>query len=139
MAGKPQKRDRYGLTANHRVFADAYLISRCAVSAAEAAGYSKKSCEQQGSMLLKLPEVTAYIQKRMDERSERTNITADDVLRSIKDIRDTCREQEKFPEALKANEMLGKHLRLFAEVHEHKGSDDLADKIAQAFARSSKA
>ena len=138
MPGRSQKKDRYGLTASHRAFADAYLVSNSISKAAVTAGYSAKTCEQVGCALIKIPEVQAYIQKRMDERSQRTLITADDVLKSIKDIRDECRENGKNSDALKANEMLGKHLRLFADVVEHKVDEAFADRITAALARSAK-
>ena len=109
------------LTAKQQMFVKEYLVDLNATQAAIRAGYSKKTAEVQGHELLKKTLVAAAIQKQMDKRSKKIDITAEDVLSSIKDIRDKTLEAERWNEALKANEMLGKHLRLFTDKLEHSG------------------
>jgi hypothetical protein len=71
----------------------------------------------------------------MDKRAKKVELTAEDVLKDIMDTRDTCRDlMVRFTDdgervdmaALngrnKANELLGKHLRLFTEKMEVSGN-----------------
>ncbi len=69
------------LTAKQILFCDEYLIKFNATKAAIKAGYSKKTAEQQGYRLLTKVQIQIYIKKRMDARSERTQITQDMVLK----------------------------------------------------------
>ena len=48
------------LTVRQKKFVDAYLQSGIGKEAAIAAGYSRRSAEQQASRLLSMPEVQAY-------------------------------------------------------------------------------
>jgi phage terminase small subunit len=62
----------------------------------------------------------------MQARAERTEITADYVLKGIKDVTERCaKEGEAFnpPSALKGYELMGKHLKLFTDKTEITGKD----------------
>jgi len=61
-------------------FVKEYLIDLNATQAAIRAGYSKRTAEQQGSRLLSNAKVKEEVQKAMDKRSERTEITQDMVI-----------------------------------------------------------
>jgi phage terminase small subunit len=74
------------LTAKQQRFVDEYLIDLNATQAAIRAGYSAKTAEQQGPRLLGNVGVAAAIQKAMDRRSRRTEITADRVLQELAKI-----------------------------------------------------
>jgi phage terminase small subunit len=54
-----------------------------ATQAAIRAGYSEATAYSQGQRLLKNVEVAAFIESAMAERAERTEITADRVLREL--------------------------------------------------------
>ncbi len=68
------------LTARQQRFADEYLVDLNGKQAAIRAGYSEKTAEAQASRLLSNVKVQHYIQKRKQERVERTEITQDMVL-----------------------------------------------------------
>lgn len=77
------------LTAKQRRFIEEYLIDLNATRAYKAAGYSVKSdnaAAVEGHKLLRNPKIAEEVQKAMEERSERTEITADMVLRRWWDI-----------------------------------------------------
>lgn len=60
-----------------------------ATRAYKAAGYSVKSenaAGVEGFKLLRNPKIKAYLEKRMDERSKATQITAESTLRGINNI-----------------------------------------------------
>ena len=71
------------LTKKNEVFCEEYLIDLNATQAAIRAGYSVESAGSIGSELLKKPENRARVEAAMAERSKRTGINADRVLREL--------------------------------------------------------
>ena len=74
------------LTAKQKMFVSEYLIDLNATQAAIRAGYSEKTADRIGPELLGKTCVDKAIQGAMEERSKRTNITADKVLNEIASI-----------------------------------------------------
>lgn len=124
------------LNDKQRRFAAEYIVDLNATQAAKRAGYSERTAYSQGQRLLKHAEVSALISRGAERREKRTEITADYVLGGIKSIIERCiqvepvldRKGQEIPgqfqfephAALKGHELLGKHLKLFTEKHEHK-------------------
>lgn len=71
------------LTDKQKRFCEEYLIDLNATQAAIRAGYKEKTAYAQGQRLLKKVEAQDYLQKLMNERSQRTEITADRVLAEL--------------------------------------------------------
>lgn len=73
------------LTAKQKRFVEEYLIDLNATRAYRAAGYKGNDnvCAVEGLKLLRNPKIAPAIQKAMDERSKRTNVTADRVLQEL--------------------------------------------------------
>jgi phage terminase small subunit len=97
------------------------LIDLNATQAAIRAGYSAKTAEQQGPRLLGYAGVAAAIQASMDKRASKLNLTAEKVLGDIERIANKAERAKEYTAALKGKELLGKHLKLFTEKHEHGG------------------
>lgn len=112
------------------MFIKEYLVDLNATQAAIRAGYSPKTAGQIGEENLRKPEIVKAVQAEMDARSQETGITAQLVLKRINRIAETAEASEDFPAALKANELLGKHLKLFRDVVEHTGKITLEDLVA---------
>ncbi|GAA0382572.1 terminase small subunit [Paenibacillus motobuensis] len=74
------------LTAKQQLFVKEYLVDLNAKQAAIRAGYSPKTAEQQASRLLSNVKVQKAIQKAMDERAAKVEISAEQVLQRWKDI-----------------------------------------------------
>ncbi len=74
------------LTPKQARFVEEYLVDLNATRAAIRAGYSEKTAYSVGHENLKKPEVAAAIQKAKEVRSERTEITADQVLEELAKI-----------------------------------------------------
>lgn len=72
------------LTAKQARFVEEYLVDLNATQAAIRAGYSAKTAEQQGSRLLGNVEVSATIATAQQQRSERVQLHADDVLSELR-------------------------------------------------------
>jgi len=125
------------LTAKQQRFVAEYLIDLNATQAAIRAGYSEKTAGSVGGENLKKPEIAAAIQASMNQRTERTQVDADYVLRTIVDTIERCKQAEpvrdrdgettgeyKFDAGavLKGAELLGKHLKLFTDKTELTGA-----------------
>ncbi len=77
---------RMALTKKQRLFVDEYLIDLNATQAAIRAGYSTRRATEIGYQLLQRPEVAQAIQAAMAERSKRTEVEADYVIRRLREI-----------------------------------------------------
>lgn len=144
------------MTPKQEAFVREYLIDLNAKQAAIRAGYSESGAEVRGSELLRNRKVAAEIQKGMNIRAEKLEITADYVLETIVSTIERCKQAEpvldrkgqpvmtETPDGgeakaytfnaagvLKGAELLGKHLKLFTEKVEHSGPDGAAIQIEQ--------
>lgn len=121
------------LTDKQRRFVDEYLVDLNATQAALRAGYSEKTCNEQGSRLLANASVKKAIHLAQAKRAERLEITADKVLADIEKIKQDAmsasfdangnKAMSNHAAALKAAELQGKHLGMWVEKSkvEHSG------------------
>jgi len=103
------------LTAKQQMFCREYLIDLNGTQAAIRAGYSEKTANEQAAALLAKPSIKEYVQSLMDARAAKIEITAEDVLGDILETRKAAKEDGKHSDRLRANELLGKHLKLFTD------------------------
>lgn len=127
------------LTPRQRRFVDEYLIDLNGTQAAIRAGYSQKTARQIGQKLLTKVDIQQAISAAQAARQERTELTADEVIRDLREVRDVClgRKSVKVVEvakfegeatphevdslvfdpagANKALELLGKHIGMFGD------------------------
>lgn len=111
------------LTPKQQAFINEYLIDLNATQAAIRAGYSKKTAYRTGCDNLKKAHIKAEIERRMKEREERAIITADEVIKGIKEI--AYDSKARHNDKLKAFELLGKHLAMFTDKVQHSGDLDI--------------
>jgi phage terminase small subunit len=71
------------LTPRQRRFCEEYLVDLNASAAARRAGYSVTTAYSIGQENLKKPEIAVEIQRHMEARSKRTEITADQVITEL--------------------------------------------------------
>lgn len=71
------------MTPKQKIFCDEYLISLNATEAAIKAGYSAKTAAVIATENLTKPYIKEYIENRLKERENRTEITQDRVLKEI--------------------------------------------------------
>jgi phage terminase small subunit len=128
-------------------FCQELLIDNNQTQAAIRAGYSEKSANAQASRLLTKADIQARVEELRSEQSDRTKVTADYVLGNLTEVVERCMErapvmtrdegrvtqlvdadgnnvwQFNSNGANRALELLGKHLKLFADRVEHSGPD----------------
>lgn len=112
------------LTEKQKRFCEEYLVDLNATQAAIRAGYKEKTARSSASENLTKPDIQQYLRELIDQRSERTGITADTVLLELErialsDVEITGKEK------IKALELLGKHLGLFSEQKGAAGEQEL--------------
>ena len=107
------------LTAKQEAFIQEYLIDLNATQAAIRAGYSEKTAKEIGCENLTKLNIQEVIAERMKERQEKALVTAEEVIKGIKEI--AHKRNAKDNDKLKAFELLGKHLALFTDKLEQSG------------------
>ena len=148
------------LTAKQDRFVAEYLIDLNATQAAIRAGYSEKTAYSIGQENLKKPDIASAISAAQAKRAERTEITQDYVLTTIRDTIERCKQAEpvryqngdqvyvdtpggdlapayKFDAGgvLRGAELLGRHLAMFTDkqvVTTHDGDrlDEMLKSVA---------
>ena len=136
------------LTAHRSRFVDEYLIDLNSTKAYIRAGYKARGnvAETAAARLFRNVQVQEAIQERMQRRSERTEINSDFVLHGIAKNIKRCEQAEPVLDregkpvmtanedgelaaaykydatnVFKGYELLGRHLKLFTDKHEHTG------------------
>lgn len=74
------------LTEKQKRFVDEYLVDLNATQAAIRAGYSKKTANRIGTENLSKPVIQAELQKRIDDRIKRVEVTQDKVVEQLAKI-----------------------------------------------------
>ncbi len=103
------------LTPKQARFVEEYLIDLNATQAAIRAGYSKKTAKQQGQRLLTNVDVQAAVTEAKETRSERTEITQDEVIQGLKKEATLEGEGSSHSARVAAWAHLGKHLGIFTD------------------------
>jgi phage terminase small subunit len=108
----------FGFNGKRLRFVQEYLIDMNATQAAIRAGYSKKTAYSQGQRLLKNAEIQAAIVEAMATRSERTEISQDEVLKKLWQV---ASSDDHTATKVRALELVGKHLGMFTDIIRHEG------------------
>ena len=103
------------LTAKQSLFVKEYLVDLNATQAAIRAGYAERSAQQIGAENMLKPVVSSAIQEAMYERRDRLEMTQDDVLNKLEELRVKAIEINQLSVAAKCLELIGKHLRMFVD------------------------
>ncbi len=96
-------------------FVEEYLVDLNATQAAIRAGYSKKTANEQGARLLAKVSVRKAVAEARQARSERTEITQDEVIEGLKKEATLEGEGSSHSARVSAWAHLGKHLGMFTD------------------------
>lgn len=110
--------------AKEQHFVERFLLHFDGGRAAYEAGWTKGSARQTAHILLRRPAIRACIAAAIQARSERTQVSADRVVRELAGIGlvdpDTGTLIDP-KDRLAALKLLGMHLGMFVQRHEHSG------------------
>ncbi len=124
------------LSPRQRRFCEQYISCDSPAEACVAAGYSPKGAGVQANRLLKNASVQAEITRRQEEAARRADVKEDDVIQMLVQVRDQAREANQFGPCVRAIELLGKKLGMFADKHLIGGvSEHTDEEIAAGLAR----
>lgn len=120
------------LTPRARQFVREYLIDLDATNAARRAGYSMRTAKQTGFDLLQDPRVRSMVDAEIAARAKRTQLTADGVLESLQRLSLKAEADGDYGPAIRAQEHLGRHLKLFTDRVEIKDTTPRAERLHAA-------
>ncbi len=103
------------LTPRQERFCQEYTIDLNATGAARRAGYSEKTAHVQGPRLLANVRVAARTDQLRKEAAKRSEITTDRVLQMLIDSYGDAKAANQHGPAVRAAELLGKHLAMFVD------------------------
>ena len=123
------------MTDKQNVFVQEYLKDCNATQAAIRAGYSEHTAYSIGQRLLKYKDIQEAIRAGMDDRKERSRLTADYVLQNLQEIAERCMQKSPVmvkgeqatdeegrhiwtfdaKNAIRALELLGRHMAMFTD------------------------
>lgn len=113
--GAPSKTsDPSELNVKQRRFVEQYLIDLNGTQAAIRAGYSHNGAEVTGHRLLRHPKIAALVVEGQAKLSEKSGIDALWVLNEAADVYRAARDGDKLTEALRALDIVGKHVNVQA-------------------------
>lgn len=113
------------LNQKQKKFGREYMVDFNVADAYVRAGYSKNGAQSGGSRLLRDSRIQAYIAELEAEATERAGLTVDGVLKNLREDRDAARKAGQFGPAVRADELMGKHLAMFTDVTKQTGVDDM--------------
>lgn len=90
------------MTDKQNIFVQEYLKDCNATQAAIRAGYSEHTAYSIGQRLMKDVSIQEAIRKGMDDRKERTRLTADYVIDNLREIAERC--MQKSPVMIKGEQ-----------------------------------
>ena len=112
-----------GLTARRVAFCRAYVANGMnGTQAAITAGYAEGNASAESSFLLKIPEVSQYVETLAREAADVAQITPEWVLLEVVENLRAAKGEAKFSDVNKAAELLGKYHALWTDRLESDGS-----------------
>lgn len=108
------------MTPKQSRFVEEYLVDLNATAAAKRAGYSARTAEWQGPQLLRKTHVAAAVDAARAKLAEKTGITVARVLADLERLQSKAEATAELSTALKATELLGKHVGAFEKDNTQK-------------------
>lgn len=105
-------------------FCQEYVIDYNGTQAAIRARYKESDAANRATRLLKKAEVSARIHELEKEIAQRLGLSQDYVMIQLVQRYDECRAQNDNKNALKALELIGKHLGMFEKTKPADGKDN---------------
>ncbi len=116
--GRPLKTT---ITAKQARFLDEYLVDMNATQAAIRAGYAPKNAKVTACRLLTKANICAELKRRRESLQAQSELTAVSVLKALEGLYEIALKKSKLGDAIRAVELIGKHLGMFTGKIEQEG------------------
>ena len=137
----PEADNARPLTPQQELFCAEYLVDYNGTKAAQRAGYAEKTAAAQAARLLRNVNILSRVRALQKERLEKLAVTQESVLLNLLEVYDRCMQKKPVYEwdyetgqyketgeyafdskgALRALELIGKHLAMFTQKVEYSG------------------
>ena len=121
------------LNEKQKQFCSEYLIDFNGTQAAIRAGYSPKSAYSMANENLRKPEIQNYLKELIEKRNERVQITQDEVVRDIIEVKNRCMQKspvmrfdKEIKEYIQVTDELERDVWQFDAANANKALDMLA-------------
>lgn len=104
-------------------FCREYMQDYNATQAAIRAGYSKKTAGSMGHENLKKPEILARVRELQEEKCKSLVLSEAMIITELTETYRECRQNADSKGALRALEMLGKHIGMFSGTNANEKED----------------
>ena len=105
--------EKQKLTAKQEKFCQEYIKDLNGTQAAIRAGYSKHTANLIACENLTKPNIQAHLKSLMDKVADRNNVTIDSLIKDLLAIKDCSMNDDDRNSALKAIDMLARHLGFY--------------------------
>jgi phage terminase small subunit len=116
-------------------FVAEYLKDLNASASCLRAGYRTKNPNVVGPRLLAQVSIREAVDAALAKRAEKCELTAELVIGNMRRLAAKAEDAEDFSAAIKANETLGKHLKLWTDKVEHSGRVTLEEFVVGSMKR----
>ena len=127
----PRLLDADGLNPRQAMFVQEYLVDLNATQAAIRAGYSPRWASRQAVYLMKLPTVSRVVAREKGERAEKLELTQEAVVVQLAQDHLFAQSVNQAMAAVKATELIGKHLGMFSDKVQHEFRDPALERLVK--------
>jgi len=115
------------LTPKQEKFCREYLVDLNGAAAARRAGYKPEGADKVSYRLRQDPKIKARIEELQADVAKRSEVTADGVIAMLQKSYRDAQEANQHGPAVRAAELLGKHISMFKENYSLEMFDRQAD------------
>lgn len=112
------------LSPKEERFCQEYVIDYNGTQAAIRSGYKESDAAVRASKLLRKAKVSARVRDLQQEMAQRLALSQDYVVIELVNTYKECKAVEDSKNALRALELMGKHLGMFEKRQKEEGNDD---------------
>ncbi len=118
--------------ARHERFCQEYVVDLNATQAYIRAGYSPNGAEASASKLLTNPKVIERVKELQAAVTQRIELTQEKVVSDLEDLKTKAAAAGNFGPAVRATELLGKHIGMWPTKIDVAGSIALGELVKKA-------
>lgn len=117
------------LSPKEERFCREYVIDYNGTQAAIRSGYKAKDAAVRASKMLRKDKVAARVRELQQEMAQRLALSQDYVVIELMKTYKECKDSEDSKNALRALELMGKHLGMFEKRQKEEGNEERLEDV----------